>query len=177
MAADDDDDMEWHDYEEQMPYPKSDEDGAEYEFPELVMGFEFRGPEFQSVGTSFPNIANSHEYESEAFHVRCHSPRRAANSNILKAMPTTIPVARSACGAEGWRIGMSASEMKKIFNQEEKLNQMMCPRSVLTSASSCRKFKGRASRQWLLVITRAIHTHSNVRANPQRKRSIQSRWC
>ena len=36
-ADDDDDDMEWLDYEEQMQYPKSDEDEAEYELPELEM--------------------------------------------------------------------------------------------------------------------------------------------
>ena len=44
MAADDDDDMEWADYEEQIQHPKSDEDegDAEYEFPELEMGFELR---------------------------------------------------------------------------------------------------------------------------------------
>ena len=39
MAADDDDDMEWLDVEK-IQYPESDEDKAEYEFPELEMGFE-----------------------------------------------------------------------------------------------------------------------------------------
>ena len=39
MAADDEDDMEWLDCEEQMQYPKLDEDeaDAEDEFPELEM--------------------------------------------------------------------------------------------------------------------------------------------
>ena len=42
MPADDADHMEWLDYEEQMQYPKSDEDDAGFEFPELEMGFEPR---------------------------------------------------------------------------------------------------------------------------------------
>ena len=42
MAADEEDNMEWFDYEEQMQYPKSDQEEAEYEFPELEMGFELR---------------------------------------------------------------------------------------------------------------------------------------
>ena len=41
MAAEDDDDMEWLDVEK-IQYPHSDEeDAAEYEFPELEMGFDF----------------------------------------------------------------------------------------------------------------------------------------
>ena len=49
MAADDDDDMEWADYKEQIQHPKSDEDEGEakYEFPELEMGFDFRKSERQ----------------------------------------------------------------------------------------------------------------------------------
>ena len=45
--SDDEDDMEWLDYEEQMQHPKSDEDegDSEYEFRELGMGFEFRKAE------------------------------------------------------------------------------------------------------------------------------------
>ena len=46
---------------------------------------------------------------------------------IWKAMPITIQDARSACGAEDWRIGMSVNEVKKNYSQEEKLNQMKCP--------------------------------------------------
>ena len=42
-------------------------------------------------------------------------------------IPITIHDARSACGAEGWRIGTSVSEVKKIQTLEEKLNQMKCP--------------------------------------------------
>ena len=34
MAADDEDGMEWLDFEEQMQDPRSDEGGAEYEFPD-----------------------------------------------------------------------------------------------------------------------------------------------
>ena len=39
--------MEWADYEEQIQHPKSDEDegDAEYEFPELERGFDFRKSE------------------------------------------------------------------------------------------------------------------------------------
>ena len=47
MAADDDDDdMEWPDIEK-IQYPESDEDKAEYEFPELEMGFDLRRLEEQ----------------------------------------------------------------------------------------------------------------------------------
>ena len=131
MAADGDDDMEWLDCEEQMQYPKSDEEIGEYEFTDLEKEKSperRRQPDFQSVGRLFPNIVSSRKYVSEALHVRCRSPRRNADSIIWKAVLTIIQGARSAFGAEGWRIGMSASEMKKIDHQEEKLNQMRCPR-------------------------------------------------
>ena len=49
MAADEEDDMEWLDYEEQMQYLRSDEDNAEYEFPKLEMGFELRDLERDGV--------------------------------------------------------------------------------------------------------------------------------
>ena len=49
MAADDEDDMEWLDYEEQMQDPKSDEGDAEYEFQELEMGFNLRRSEGAGV--------------------------------------------------------------------------------------------------------------------------------
>ena len=49
MAADDEDDMEWLDYEEQMQDPKSDEGDAEYKFPELDLGFDFRESERSGV--------------------------------------------------------------------------------------------------------------------------------
>ena len=50
MAADGDDDMEWADYKEQIQHPKSDVDegDAEYEFPELEWGFDFRKSERSS---------------------------------------------------------------------------------------------------------------------------------
>ena len=90
-----------------------------------------------------------------------------------------IQAACSECGADGWRIGMSASEMTMIFKQMMKLNQMMCPRSASTSAYSCRWIKGRASQHWSLVATsRAKRTHLLVWANPQRRRrSIQNVSC
>ena len=39
--------MEWADYEEQIQHPNSDEEegNAEYEFPELEMGFDLRKSE------------------------------------------------------------------------------------------------------------------------------------
>ena len=50
MVADDNDDMEWADCEAQIQHPKSEEDegGAEYKFPELEMGLNFRKSEGQS---------------------------------------------------------------------------------------------------------------------------------
>ena len=88
------------------------------------------------MGRLFPSIIKSHEYEPEACHVRCHSPRRNANSITWKAMQTIIQDARFAFGAEGGRIGMSANEMKKIYSQEEKLNQMKCPHEVRPRTST-----------------------------------------
>ena len=41
MAADDDDHMEWTNVEK-IQYPESEEDQAEYEFPELETGFDCR---------------------------------------------------------------------------------------------------------------------------------------
>ena len=41
MAADDDDDMGCLDVEK-IQYPESDEDKAEYEVPDLEMGFGYR---------------------------------------------------------------------------------------------------------------------------------------
>ena len=80
------------------------------------------------MGRLCPKIIKSHEYEPQEFHVQSHSPRHNANSVIWKAMPITIQDARSAFGAEGWRMGMSAKEVNKIYSQEEKLNQMKCRR-------------------------------------------------
>ena len=47
MAADDEDYMEWLDFEEQVQHPKSDVDegDAQYEFPELEWGFDLRTSE------------------------------------------------------------------------------------------------------------------------------------
>ena len=67
-AADDKDDMEWLHYEEQMQDPKSVEDDAEYEFPELEIGFNFRKSERAGVpvrGRSFLGNAESHKCELE----------------------------------------------------------------------------------------------------------------
>ena len=80
------------------------------------------------MGGLFPNVIKSHEHEPAESRVQSRSPRRNANSIIWKAMPTTIQDARSACGAEGGRIGMSGKEMKKIYGQEEKLNLKKCRR-------------------------------------------------
>ena len=102
MAANDDDYMEWADYEEQIQHPKSDEDegDAEYKFPELEMGAISEGrkgsPIFQSVGRSIPDKVVSQEYESEAWRAQHRSPRRSADSTTWRAMPTTIHDARSA---------------------------------------------------------------------------------
>ena len=49
VAAAVEDDMEWLDYEEQMQDPKSEEGFAEYEFPELEMGFDLRRSERAEV--------------------------------------------------------------------------------------------------------------------------------
>ena len=70
MAADDEDDMEWLDYEEQMQHPKSDEDegDAEYEFPELEMGFEFRKSERAGFPTSRATIASPRHGASSVTH-------------------------------------------------------------------------------------------------------------
>ena len=76
------------------------------------------------MGRLFPNVIKSHVYEPEESRVQSRSPRRNANSIIWKAMPITIQDARSAFGAEGWRIGMSARKVKTIYSQEEKLNQI-----------------------------------------------------
>ena len=80
------------------------------------------------MGRLFPKIIKSHEYEPEETHVQSRSRRRNANSIIWKAMAITIQDVRSAFGAEGWRIGMSAREVKTIYSQEGKLNQMKCRR-------------------------------------------------
>ena len=47
VLAADDDDMEWADYEEQIQHLKSDEDAgdAEYNCPELEIGFDLRKSE------------------------------------------------------------------------------------------------------------------------------------
>ena len=49
MAADNEDDMKWLDFEEQMQDPKSDEDDSECRFQGLKMGFDFRKPERAGV--------------------------------------------------------------------------------------------------------------------------------
>ena len=87
MAADEEDDMELLLYEEQMQYPKTDEDRAKYEFPELETEIR-KEPEFQLVGRSFPDNVDSHKHQSEALHVRCRSPRRSASHIIWRHMPT-----------------------------------------------------------------------------------------
>ena len=121
--------MEWLDVEK-IQYPESDEDKAEYEYPELEWGLDLRFSQRAGVavnGVFFPNIIKSHEYESEVWRAQCHLPRRNADSTTWKAMPTTIQDARSAWGAEGWQIGMSGNEMKKINRQVMKLNNKRCP--------------------------------------------------
>ena len=68
MATDDEDDMEWLDFEEQMQDPKSDESDAEYEFPELEMGFELRKSERAGVpvgGEVDPGNVECQKCESE----------------------------------------------------------------------------------------------------------------
>ena len=85
-------------------------------------------PESQSMGRSFPKVMQSHEYEPEESRAQSLSARRNANSIIWNAMPIIIQDARSAFGAEGWRIGMSIINMKKINGQEEKVNLMKCRR-------------------------------------------------
>ena len=60
MAADDDDDMEWIDFEK-IQYPESDEDRAEYEFPELEMGFYFRLSERAGVVVDGEVVPQHHQ--------------------------------------------------------------------------------------------------------------------
>ena len=75
MAADDDDDMEWADYEEQVQHPKSDEDegDAEYEFPELEMGFDLRStsPRFGA-----PSVAHQDTTQTALPGRPCQLPSR-----------------------------------------------------------------------------------------------------
>ena len=52
MAADDDDDMEWLDVE-MIQHPPSDEEDAEYQFPELDMGFNLRLSERAGVAVDW----------------------------------------------------------------------------------------------------------------------------
>ena len=121
---------------------------SDYEFSDEENAEQKEGPDTAGVPVggevALYKIVQS-KSEPEVSRDRCRSPRRSANSIIWKAVPTTIQEALSACGAEDWRIGMSASEMQNLFNHEDKLNQMMYPRSVLTSVSSCRKIKGKTS--------------------------------
>ena len=98
MTAEDDEDMEWLEVEK-IQHPESDEDKAEFEFPELQMGFGIRLSERAGVavdGRLFPNIIKSHEQESEVWRAQCRSPRHNADSTTWKAMPTIIQDARSA---------------------------------------------------------------------------------
>ena len=98
MAAEDDDDMEWLDVEK-IQYPHSDdEDAAEYEFPELEMGFDLRLSERAGVAVDGEEVPPYHPepQEPEESHAQCHSPRHSANSTTCRAMPTTIQDARSA---------------------------------------------------------------------------------
>ena len=166
MAADDDDDVEWLDIEK-IQYPLSDE-----EFDENAAEYDFRNwkwvsisdcrkePELQSMGRLFPNVIKSHEYEPEESRVQSRSPRRNANSIIWKAMPTIIQDARSAFGAEGWRIGMSVINMKKIIGQENKLNLMKCRQLASTFVSACRREQGKSIPTMVARDHKTCYTHA-----------------
>ena len=112
MAADDEDDMEWLNYEteEEMQHPKSDVDegDADYELPELEWGFisESRRESltFQSVGRSTPDKVVSQEYESEVGRALRRSPRRSADSTTWRRpcqLPSRSPVLREVQRAGG----------------------------------------------------------------------------
>ena len=151
MAADGDDDMERLDYEELMQYPKSHEDIDEYKLPELKQGKDLRESEAAGVPVS-GDFVPQHRHQPQVRVRGIARPvsltRRNANSMIWKAMTTTIQGARSAFGAAGRRIGMSVSEMKGIYNHEEKPNKMKCPRSISMFAISCRRIWTNRSRPW-----------------------------
>ena len=59
MAAENDDDMEWLDVEK-IQYPLSDEENAEYEFPELEMGLDLRLSERAGVAVVGEVVPPSH---------------------------------------------------------------------------------------------------------------------
>ena len=73
LAADDDDDMEWADYEEQVQHPSRMRTRAMSESRK-------RSPRFQLAGRSIPDKVVSQEYETEVWRAQCHSPRRNADS-------------------------------------------------------------------------------------------------
>ena len=60
MAADGDDDMEWLDVEK-IQYRESDEDKAEYEFPELGMGFDLTLSERAAVAVDGEVVPQHHQ--------------------------------------------------------------------------------------------------------------------
>ena len=104
------------------------------------------------MGRSFSDNVASNKHESEDLHVRCRSPRRSASTITWRAMPNTTQGASIARDAEDWQNAMSESEMKKNFKQvmnfmqEVRLNPEKCPRSVLFSASSCRRIRAGANK-------------------------------
>ena len=49
MAADNEDDMEWLDYENQMQIPRSEDEVGDYEFPELERGEQLNESEAAGV--------------------------------------------------------------------------------------------------------------------------------
>ena len=53
--------MEWLDYEDQIQYPKSDEDEAEYAFPDLEIGFDFRESERAGVAVDGEVVLQHHQ--------------------------------------------------------------------------------------------------------------------
>ena len=100
MAADDEDDVERLDFEEQMQHLQSDEDegDAEYEFPELKMGFDYR--ESERAGIPVGGEVNPQHRREPKVRVR-GSARPASLTKTQRrqtwwAMPTTIQDALSA---------------------------------------------------------------------------------
>ena len=99
MATDDDHGMEGLDCDEQLQYPKSDEDIGECKLSELEQGGELRESEAAGVpvdGEVVLSITISRKYVSRHCMAGVAHQDATQTSIIWNAMPTTIQDARSA---------------------------------------------------------------------------------
>ena len=163
MAADDEDDMEWLNYEEQMRIPRSEEDIGDYEFPHLERGEQLNESEASGVpvgGEVIPRQRRQQQIQVRGIARPVSFTKTQCKQHYLEGHANYHPVCPFCTRCRG----LADRHQRKRDDVDLQAGDEVEPDDVPTISFeicfSCRRIKGKTSRHWSFVtIIRATRTH------------------